>query len=75
MSLTISTQITSESPTEELRAGRFDIEKPLLKLQPESSDETTFEFNEASIDAFLETEKVHMVDFTKYRQAIETYTF
>ena len=77
LSLNISTHSKLANPIKELRAGRFDIEKSLLKdkqKKPESRSKTEcFGINETVIDSFLQSEKVFTVDLDAYRQATETY--
>ena len=70
-----STQSTSkESALEQLKAGRFDIQKPLLQCDTDSPSDT-FEFNESAIDAFLASENVYPVNLTDYRQALKSQVF
>ena len=74
LSLTVSsTQSTDRvSPQEQLKAGKFDIEKPLLNSDSNGTSDT-FEFNESAIDAFLASENVFPVDLTSYRKALEAH--
>ena len=74
LSLTVSsTQSTDRaSPQEQLKAGRFDIEKPLLNSDSNGTS-YTFEFDESAIDVFLASENVFPVDLTSYRKALEAH--